>query len=159
MFLREMLIDTFVHMPPLLILEGLSLENAMRRPADGLHSIAEVVAHLDFWQSWFLARVEGRDEPVIANAGLGWPDVTQPDWPALITRFEAGLRRGADIGDDPARIAARLSPPIEFPPLAHYTVRDALAHIAQHNAHHLGQVVILRQMMGLWPPPSGSWTF
>ena len=50
-------------------------------------------------------------------------------------------------------------PPIQFPPIAHFTRRDALVHIANHNAHHLGQVIVLRQMMGQWPPPSGGWTW
>jgi uncharacterized damage-inducible protein DinB len=52
-----------------------------------------------------------------------------------------------------------LTPAIDFPPLANYTVRDAVTHVAQHNAHHLGQVIVLRQMMECWPPPSGSWTW
>ena len=40
--------------------------------------------------------------------------------------------------------------------VAHYTVADAIHHVAQHNAHHLGQVVLMRQLMGEWPPPSGG---
>ena len=43
--------------------------------------------------------------------------------------------------------------------LARYTVGDALAHLAQHNSHHLGQVILLRQLMTPWPPPTGSWTW
>ncbi len=60
---------------------------------------------------------------------------------------------------EPGRLAAPIAPPIEFPPLANFTIRDALVHMASHNAHHLGQVIILRQIMGLWPPPSGSYTW
>ena len=51
-----------------------------------------------------------------------------------------------------------VSPPIEFQPLAHYTVGDALIRVATRNAHHLGQVIVLRQLMNLWPP-AGSWTW
>jgi uncharacterized damage-inducible protein DinB len=54
---------------------------------------------------------------------------------------------------------APLRPPIAFPPLAEYSIREAFEHVAQHNAHHLGQVILLRQMMQLWPPPAGSWTW
>ena len=53
----------------------------------------------------------------------------------------------------------RGTPPIEHPPLAGYTVRDAIEHMAAHNSHHLGQVVLLRQMLGACPPPSGSYTW
>ncbi len=59
----------------------------------------------------------------------------------------------------PIAATAAITPPIEFGPLASYTVRDALVHVAQHNSHHLGQVILLRQLMALWPPPSGSWTW
>lgn len=54
---------------------------------------------------------------------------------------------------------AHLTPAIEFPMLAEYSYRDVRAHVAQHNAHHLGQVVVLRQLLGVWPPPSGSCTW
>ena len=37
--------------------------------------------------------------------------------------------------------------------------RDALVHVAHHNAYHLGQIVSLRQAMGLWPPAGGGWTW
>jgi uncharacterized damage-inducible protein DinB len=52
-----------------------------------------------------------------------------------------------------------VSPPIEFPPLASYSIGDVLVHVATHNSHHLGQVIVLRQLMGKWPPPAGSWTW
>lgn len=74
-------------------------------------------------------------------------------------RFLEGLRQAAAMGAKTERLGHRLAPAIEFPPLAHYTVHDALTHIAVHNAHHLGQVVVLRQMLGRWPPPAGSWTW
>ena len=53
----------------------------------------------------------------------------------------------------------RSRPAFEFPLLAGYTARDVWEHVGQHNAHHMGQVVILRQFLGLWPPPAGSYTW
>ena len=46
-----------------------------------------------------------------------------------------------------------------MPLLDGYTARDVWEHVGQHNAHHLGQVVILRQFLGLWPPPAGTFTW
>jgi hypothetical protein len=31
--------------------------------------------------------------------------------------------------------------------------------MATHTAHHLGQIIVLRQLLGAWPPPAGSWTW
>jgi uncharacterized damage-inducible protein DinB len=40
-----------------------------------------------------------------------------------------------------------------------YTVGEALVHVSTHNSYHLGQVIVLRQMLGAWPPPAGSYTW
>ena len=157
--MRELLTDTLAYIPPARALEELSTDAAERRVAPGSHSIAEIVAHMDFWQRWFVARCEGVDEPMVTSAASGWPAVTQGSWKHIEDRFVAGLERAASLGDDESRLARPITPAIQFPPIANYTVRDALVHIATHNAHHLGQVIVLRQVIGLWPPPSGSWTF
>lgn len=94
-----------------------------------------------------------------AAASTGWPAVTAADWDALHAQFLAGLERGVAIGSAPDAVTRKIEPPIEFPPLAEYTVTDAIVHIAMHNAHHLGQIVTLRQLAGNWPPPAGSWTW
>jgi uncharacterized damage-inducible protein DinB len=159
MSVRELLIDTFAYIPPNRAIEALTSADAERRIAGAPHSVAEIVAHLTFWQSWFTRRAQGAAEPMVASAAQGWPSVAPGSWNGLQSQFLSGLDTLAALGDSPDRLGARLAPPIEFPPLAHYTLRDVLTHVAVHNAHHLGQVVVLRQMMGVWPPPSGSWTF
>jgi len=39
------------------------------------------------------------------------------------------------------------------------TVREQLESFAAHNAYHFGRIVLLRQMLGSWPPPSGGLTW
>jgi hypothetical protein len=36
---------------------------------------------------------------------------------------------------------------------------SGLLSAALHNTHHLGQIITLRQLMGVWPPPSGTITW
>ncbi|GAC1419193.1 MAG: hypothetical protein NVSMB62_11680 [Acidobacteriaceae bacterium] len=38
-------------------------------------------------------------------------------------------------------------------------VGDQLIPRAAHAAYHLGRVVLLRQMLGAWPPPAGGFTW
>jgi uncharacterized damage-inducible protein DinB len=159
MNVRELLVDTFAYIPPRHAIDGLSAEDAERRVAGATHSVAEIIAHLTFWQSFFTRRVEGVHEPMVSSAAQGWPSVAPGSWDEIQAHFLAGVERLAALGGAPDKLDAQLSPPLEFPPLAHYTVRDVLTHVGVHNAHHLGQVVVLRQTMGAWPPPSGSWTF
>jgi uncharacterized damage-inducible protein DinB len=153
--MKEQLLDTFVHMPPARILSDLGEDDAGRRAGVGLHSIAEVVAHMLFWQEWFMARCEGKPVPMASKAADGWPSVPAGSWPTLRARFLTGAETLAGLS---TRAEDPITPSIEFPPLAHYTVRDALIHVAQHNSHHLGQVIGFRQALGLWPPPGGGWT-
>ena len=160
MAIREFVLDTYVHLAPMKMLEDLSGGNAVRTPLPHMHSVAGLVAHMDFWQHWFLQRCAGVAVPMATRAADGWPDVTAAGWPALLARFERGLRTGRRPGRRrPWRSTNPCSPAIEFPAMAAYTRRDALVHIAQHNSHHLGQVVSARQFLGLWPPRAGSWTW
>lgn len=146
-------------MPPAQVLDGLAVEGAHRRPAGAAHSIAEIVAHLAFWQSWFVSRCNGVAEPMVQTAHAGWPAAPDGTWPDIHQRFLDGLHRAATLAGSAAALARPIAPPIEFPPLTQYTISDALVHIASHNAHHLGQVILLRQLSGFWPPPAGSWTW
>ena len=153
---RQLLIETYVHIPPVSALEQLGVDDAESRVAGAAHSIAETVAHMAFWQDWFVRRCKGHADAMPAPAARGWPVLAPGSWPAIHAGFLRGLEAAAALEGDSDRPVA---PPIEFPPLADYTVRHALVHVAQHNSHHLGQVVLLRQMMGVWPPPAGAWTW
>jgi uncharacterized damage-inducible protein DinB len=156
---RELLVDTSPHIPPGRALESLATDDAERRPGGAPHSIAEIVAHLVFWQGWFRRRCLGAPGPMPAKAALGWPQVAPGSWPDVRATFLEELEQLAGLGGDPARLDAPITPALELPALARYTVRDALVHVAAHDAYHLGQVVLLRELMGLWPPPSGGWTW
>lgn len=144
-------------MPPAGVLEGLTEEEAMRQVSGLPHSIARITAHMNFWQRWFLSRCRGEDAPLATSAAVGWPAVEAGSWTALREQFLSGIGEAAAF--DPDVLDRPLQPAIEFPPLANYTIGDALTHIASHNAHHLGQIVTVRQLIGSWPPPGGSFTW
>jgi uncharacterized damage-inducible protein DinB len=156
---RELLLEPIGFLAPAPALEGLAPDLAERR-VGAAHSIAEIVAHAAFWQDWVSRRCEGVAEPMVPQAARGWPTVVPGSWPAIHQQFVDGLTRLAAWSEAQGdTLDAPLTPAIEFPPLAHYSRRDALVHVATHNAHHLGQVILLRQLLGAWPPPAGSWTW
>lgn len=155
---REFLTESYAHLPPAQALAGLSAEDAVRRPTGAPHSIAAIVAHMTFWMRWWAQRCDGIAEPPAATAALGWPAVEEEAWPSIQAEFLAALDRLVAIGERDT--SKPVAPPIEFPPaFAHLTIGDALAHAAIHNSHHLGQVILLRQLMAQWPPPSGAFTW
>jgi len=158
MLVRNLLVDTHTHLPPAATLAGLSNADAGRRVGGVPHSITEIVAHMAYWQDWFRHRCEGGTDPAAATAALGWPSVAEDAWPEVRDGFVTGLEQLAHAVEqlDPD---LPITPGFEVPLLDGYTARDVWEHVGQHNAHHLGQVIVLRQVMGLWPPPSGSWTW
>src|SRR5688572_10199337 len=153
---REFLVSPIGYLAPEKLLDGLDATDADHR-STGLHSVAEIVAHLSFWQDWFYARCTSQPAPMVSSALAGWPEVRPGSLPGLRSRFLDRLQQLAALAD--GDVTRPITPAIEFPPLAHYTIDDALIHVATHNAHHLGQVILLRQLAGKWPPPSGSWTW
>src|SRR5688572_16191428 len=94
---RELLIDTFTHIPPTRALEQLTADEAERRVPGATHSIADIVAHMSFWQDWFCRRCEGVAEPMVTSASAGWPAVAPGSWPQLSARFAAGLERAVAL--------------------------------------------------------------
>ena len=155
---EELFTSTLAHLAPEKALEALTAEQAETRFANAPHSIAELVAHMNFWQDWFLARIRGEAVPMAESASLGWPEVVPGSWPDLRDHFVEGIWDAVEIAKSQA-LSSPLSPAIDFGPMADYSIQDALVHIAAHNSHHLGQVILLRQLQGWWPPPAGSWTW
>ena len=159
MYARELLADTTAYLSPRLVLDGLAPDLAERRVPGAPHTIGEIVAHIAFWQAWFRGRGEGTARPMPASAALGWVAPQPGRWDAVKAGFLEDLDRLVALGaasyqDRP------IDPPIEFAPLSHYSVCDVLVHVGAHNARHLGQVVLLlRQLLGAWPPPAGSWSW
>jgi uncharacterized damage-inducible protein DinB len=159
MHLRYILRGAHAFLSPNATLAALPNDLALLKPVDSPHSVADIVAHMAFWQQWFLDRCDGLPIPPPPHAALGWPAVQSGEWNAVLARFEAGLARANALANDEERTARPLVPALETEFLAHYTTADALIHISLHNAHHLGQITTLRQQLGAWPPPSGSYTW
>ena len=158
MKIRALLIDTTGHTSPLGALEGLSPSDAMRRLAGAPHSIAEILAHMVYWQEWFQKRYMGLAEPIVEKAALGWPGVQAEDWGRLQSRFAEGLESLVKLSEW-CDLEEKVTPAIEVPIFEDTTRGEVFVHVATHNAHHLGQIITLRQMMGVWPPPAGGLTW
>jgi uncharacterized damage-inducible protein DinB len=152
------------HTPPSRILENLPDEVAHRRMAGAPHSIYEELWHAAFWQQRALDRVDGTETSFPEHNDLTFPSEEQKraePWAALCQRFLAGAERSAAIANGPAAELERMVRCLSAPgqPVRRMTVREQLESTAAHNAYHFGRVVLMLQMMGKWPPPSGGLTW
>lgn len=84
-----------------------------------------------------------------------WPDGYWSDrdahadkaaWQKTIASFQADLKALRDIVQDPS---TDLYAPI--PHAKDYTIFREILVVSDHNAYHIGEFAILRQVMGTWP--------
>lgn len=158
--LEKVLSGDSAHTPPANILESLPAELAHRSLDRAPHSIYEELWHITFWQQVTLDWVRGIETPFPDKPEDGFPcstDKERESWDALRQRFFAGNREAVAAALD----EARLDVPVRCSsrpgtPTRTMTVREQLESLGAHSAYHLGRIVLLRQLLGSWPPPSGG---
>ena len=146
--------------PPHIVLEALTEAQATAKPHGLPHSIAEIVAHMLYWQEFFNRNAETGWSGVPEHAAEGWPAIKPGGWEKLRQEFLESCNRMQSLAAQHPRLDAKLLPDgVAIPFLNRESVGSGLLHAAVHSSHHLGQIVTLRQLLGLWPPPSGSMTW
>jgi hypothetical protein len=131
------------------ILEGLTLAHVDARPAGAPHSIYEELWHAAEWQRLVLER----DDAALAGwrTGEQFPPSPAPmdeaSWQALVGSFRSSLQRAVELSRDEAWLDSN-----EDERQPGVTWRNALECLAVHNAYHLGRIVLLRQLLGIWTP-------
>ena len=145
------------------ILEGINDALAHREFPNVPRTIYSELWHITFWQQISLDWVRGIPTQYPASAAAGFPsqaDTDHENWNELCARFFRTSTEAAEIARDGSRFEQPVrctSPPGH--PERTMTVREQLESLTAHNAYHLGRIVLIRQMGGSWPPPSGGSTW
>lgn len=78
-----------------------------------------------------------------------WPNgdaqANEAQWQATINSFRGDLKALQDMARDPATDLYA-----DLPHAPGYTILREILLVADHNAYHIGELAILRQVMGLW---------
>jgi uncharacterized damage-inducible protein DinB len=130
------------------VFAALDWKRAGTRPESVPHSTYQLLNHMLYWQEWVVKWLDGEKPPIPKHASAGWPGDDTPasreEWEQAVRRFRNGLQeltrrsRQADL----------------FSAHGSKSRLGMLLIIALHNSYHAGQVVLLRQVLGAWPPPS-----
>ncbi len=135
------------------LFDGLDWKAAGARPEGASHSIFQIMNHLSYWQDWVVKWLDGKNPKVPKHAADGWPGKPGPqnaqEWQRTVKGFRSGLARLERQSHKTDLRTTR----------GKYTRLGMLQAIASHNSYHAGQVVVFRQMLGKWPPPSGGVTW
>jgi len=161
--LERSLVSNSAAAPPAHILGDLPAGLAHRGVAGVPRTIYAELWHIAFWQQITLDWIAGVATSYPEHAAEGFPTaetIERESWDALRERFFAGVMQAAAA----TRNAAKLEQVIQCPsapgsPVRTMTVREQLESLSAHNAYHFGRIVLLRQLLGAWPPESGgdSW--
>jgi uncharacterized damage-inducible protein DinB len=166
--LAQALIAESYAAPPSHILEGLTGDLVHRELPNVPHTIYAELWHLTFWQQITLDWIAGIETPYPNQPSDGFPQrsstAKQESWEQLRQRFLHGANQAAAAAAQETQETHRLDHPIRCPsrpgaPTRTMSVRDQLLSLATHNAYHLGRIVLLRQLLQSWPPPSGGFTW
>ena len=130
--------------------DGIPVEDRGRVPEGALHSLWQVVEHLRLAQKDIL--------DFCVNAGYQEPDWPDDYWPQdpVPPSAEAWDECLAGYREDRARMMklAKDTSLDLFSRIPHGTGQTYLREIllvADHNAYHIGQIVLLRRLLGNWP--------
>ena len=110
-----------------------------------------------------LKRGEGLPVLYPEHASLSWPVKTPPSteaWHRELARFEELLERLAQHAGESAEQLARAVPADHSGEVqGALSLEAVLWQTVVHNSYHIGQVVVLRSGLRVWPPESGSDTW
>jgi uncharacterized damage-inducible protein DinB len=157
--LAKAIIGSSAFAPPKNILQAIPDDVVHAKPSLAPHSIYDEVWHMEFWQKITQDWVEGRPTAYPDHSSEGFPSHHDEPWPSVRDRFLAGAQSAAALANDTDRLDTIVACPRVGQPDRVMTVREQLESLAAHNGYHLGRIVLLRQLLGAWPPPDGgeSW--
>ena len=162
--LTELLYGKGAHANSLACVEGLTAELASRRFAGSPYSIRQLLFHVNYWTDYDLRRIRGERPPYPAHAEESWPPDPAPaddaEWEQEVARFRALLGELAVLANAGPE---KLRQEVEAMHPAHQRQSSSLEAVlwqtVVHNSYHLGQIALLRRVLGAWPPPGGGDTW
>ena len=135
------------------VFSGLDAQAAGTQPENLPHTLFQILSHIVYWQEWVVKWLDGEKPRVPKHASGSWPATAAPanekEWQTIVKRFQDGLKQ-LELNSREADLLAGSGKQSRL---------EMLQAIASHNSYHIGQAVVLRQVLGKWPPSSGGLTW
>jgi uncharacterized damage-inducible protein DinB len=133
--------DWFV--PANVAVAGLTADQAKWSPGKGNHSIGQLAYHIWYWDDRALTQFKGeKPAPFDGNNNETFDNFTPAQWDDLVKKLDQVLtdwEKAVETADD-QKLAANAS---------------LIAHVGAHNAYHIGQILYVRKLQGVWDPAKG----
>ena len=126
------------------VLNGIDAKTAAKKGYDGGNSIWQLVHHITFWRKHVVKRIEkGMELPFEGPEFYQPPNPSEESWNETVQDFKAAyhLLREAILSMD----GKKLDQPLEGEGIQ-YTYYKQIMGVMQHDAWHLGQIILIRKM-------------
>jgi uncharacterized damage-inducible protein DinB len=145
-------------------LRNLTAEQAAWKPETLDNSVWGILAHLNFYNERYLRRFKGEavEASTLENSATfstrenretfaGADELSDTAWRSEVERFDRVMSewRSAIQAADEEKLAQAVSKENESP------WWEVISNISAHNAHHGGQIVVMRKLQGSWDASKG----
>jgi uncharacterized damage-inducible protein DinB len=162
--LTELLRGKGAHADPIACVEDLSAELAARTVAGFPHSIGQLVFHINYWMSYELRRIRGERPKYPEHNAESFPVAASPtdaeEWDRLRRDFAWFLSEFAKLaGASRAELDREIESVYDDDKKVAGTLEAVLWQMVAHTSYHVGQIAMMRRMLGAWPPRGGGDTW
>ena len=162
--LRELLRGKGAHVDPIVCVEDISAETAARVVGGLPHSVGQLVFHMNYWMNYELRRIRGEQPVYPEHAEESFPVSPWPAdaeaWDRLRRDFAELLKEYAAMARAPrAELDRQIESSREDDKKTAGTLEAVMWQMVAHTSYHVGQVVLVRQALGAWPPRGGGDTW
>lgn len=131
---------------------GVTAEQAAWKPEGADNSIHEIINHLNYYNNAYLQRFKGTDyEYKAADNDATFDEGEAASWEEEAARFNAIMSEFRELIGK----ANELKFDEIAPPRNEISWAELIGNINAHNAHHGGQIVLLRKLQGSWDSGKG----
>jgi uncharacterized damage-inducible protein DinB len=129
--------------PASVAVAGLTPAQASWTDKSGNHSVGQLANHLVFWDRDSLMQFKGEKPPKFdGNNDETFNNFDEKSWAKTVADLDTVMtewEKAVEDADD-AKISLWAS---------------RIAHVGAHNAYHIGQMVYVRKLQGVWDPAKG----
>lgn len=131
------------YVPAKTAVDGLTAEQANWSPGKGNHSVGQLAYHLWFWDARSLADFKGEKNPAFTGKNdETFDNFTPAQWDDLVKKLDqvqTDWEKAVESSDDKTLSEKAW----------------VVAVIGAHNAYHIGQIIYVRKLQGVWNPDKG----
>jgi uncharacterized damage-inducible protein DinB len=160
--LTELLRGAGAHADPMACVEDISAEVAARQVAGFPHSIGQLVFHMNYWMEHELRRIRGQRPKYPEHNSESFPAAAlgAAEWDQLRTRMAELLGELAELAkSSPGELQREIESVYAGDKNVAGTLEAVLWQMVAHNSYHMGQIAMMRRMLGVWPPRGGGDTW